>query len=119
MIRKIHLAAARIAGGAASTKGKVVTMRKLLAASLVVGVVGGAGVALADPGLSNIPAHRHYVRTPAGDLVQVGPRVCDNPSLQRAFNEFHNNVHRLNDGIGPVAPGLHNGIGADLLAGPC
>ena len=74
----------------------------------------------ADPNLPNIPAHRHYVRTPNGDLVQVGPRLCDNPDLQQAFNEFHANLHTVVQGaIGPVAPGLHNGIGAELQAGPC
>jgi hypothetical protein len=35
--------------------------------------------------------------------------VCDNPDLQRAFNQFHNNLHAVSpSGIGPAAPGLHN-----------
>ena len=74
----------------------------------------------ADPNLPNIPAHRHFVRNASGELVEVGPRLCDNPNLQQAFNEFHANVHRVVPGaIGPVAPGLHNGFGAELVAGPC
>jgi hypothetical protein len=79
-----------------------------------------AGIALADPNLTNIPKHRHYIRTPTGELVQVGPRVCDDPSLQAAFNQFHNNIHVVSPaGIGPAAPGLHNFKGAEIMAGPC
>ena len=74
----------------------------------------------ADPDLKNIPKHRHYVKSPDGSLVEVGPRICDNPDLQRAFNQFHNNVHIVSaSGIGPAAPGLHNFNGADLQAGGC
>ena len=95
-------------------------MRRLLIVLLVVGVFGSAGFALADPNLSNIQPHRHYIQTPTGERVQVGPRVCDDPSLQGAFNQFHNNVHIVSaTGIGPAAPGLHNFKGADLVAGPC
>jgi hypothetical protein len=74
----------------------------------------------ADPNLPDIRAHRHYVRNASGERVEVGPRLCDNPGLQQAFNEFHANVHTVVQGaIGPVAPGLHNGAGAELEAGPC
>jgi len=67
-----------------------------------------------------VPRHRHFVRTADGSLVEVGPRVCDNPSLQSAFNQFHNNVHMVTAaGIGPAAPGLHNFTGAELMAGKC
>lgn len=78
--------------------------------------------ALADTALPNIPAHRHFIQTPAGNLVEVGPRFCDDASLQGAFNQFHSNVHRHVPGSeGPTqsAPGLHNGHGAELMAGPC
>jgi hypothetical protein len=74
----------------------------------------------ADPNLGNIPAHRHFVKTPDGTLVPVGPNLCDNPDLQKAFNQFHNNIHVVSSvGIGPAAPGLHNGVGAELMAGRC
>jgi hypothetical protein len=74
----------------------------------------------ADPDLQNIPPHRHYVKAPDGSLVEVGPRVCDDPHLQRAFNQFHNNIHTVSaTGIGPAAPGLHNFKGADMSAGRC
>ena len=63
----------------------------------------------ADPKLTNIPKHRHYVKNASGAMVQVGPDLCDNPKLQNAFNQFHNNVHTVTaSGIGPAAPGLHN-----------
>jgi hypothetical protein len=80
-----------------------------------------AGVAVADPSLSDVAAHRHFVETENG-LVQVGPRLCDDPSLQDAFNQFHANVHTHNGvtgEIGPVAPGLHNGTGAELVSRAC
>jgi hypothetical protein len=60
--------------------------------------------------------HSGEIETENG-LVEVGPRLCDNPELQNAFNQFHANTH-THDGvvgeIGPVAPGLHNGQGAEL-----
>jgi hypothetical protein len=93
-------------------------MKMFLLVVLVVGIVTGAGAALADPNLSNVSPHRHYIRTPTGALIQVGPRVCDNPALQAAFNQFHNNLH-ISSGHGPAAPGLHNGTGAEITAGPC
>ena len=100
-------------------------MRKMLVAlSLGLALLGLVGVsaALADTNLPNIPAHRHFVQTPEGQLVEVGPRVCDDASLQAAFNQFHSNVHRQVAGSeGPTqsAPGLHNGYGADLFAAGC
>lgn len=93
---------------------------------LAVGIVTGMAAILitvatsrADPNLNNVPRHRHYVHTPAG-LVEVGPNVCDDPNLQRAFNQFHNNVHVVSgSAIGPAAPGLHNFTGAELHASGC
>ncbi|HET6681259.1 MAG TPA: hypothetical protein VFG84_08650 [Gemmatimonadaceae bacterium] len=74
----------------------------------------------ADPELTNVPPHRHYVRTSSGSLVEVGPQVCGHPELQRAFNQFHNNLHvATGSSIGPAAPGLHNFTGADLQFGGC
>jgi hypothetical protein len=95
-------------------------MRRLLIVLAVIGVFAGVGSALADPNLTDVPAHRHYIVNPNGDLIQVGPRVCDDPSLQGAFNQFHNNIHIVTDsGIGPAAPGLHNFQGAEISSGPC
>jgi hypothetical protein len=93
---------------------------------LVVATIAGLAAILiavakgdADPNLTNIPPHRHFVNTSSG-LVEVGPRVCDNPNLQGAFNQFHNNIHvATGASIGPAAPGLHNFKGADLMASGC
>lgn len=93
---------------------------------LAVGIVAGIAAVLitaetsrADPNLTNIPRHRHFVETPSG-LVEVGPNLCDNPKLQRAFNQFHNNIHAVSgSGIGPAAPGLHNLAGAEVRFGGC
>jgi hypothetical protein len=105
-------------------------MRNVLALVTVIGgLVGGlATVATADPDVPNIPAHRHFVQTASGKLVEVGPRLCDDASLQFAFNNFHINVHSSAtspttpiDTLGPQhgAPGLHNFNGAELTPRPC
>ena len=97
-----------------------------LAAASIIALVP-AGASLADPPsmLDNAPYHRHYIRTPNGDLVRIGPDVCANPDLQQAFNEFHFNIHdSALPGIGAIdtlgpqdgAPGLHDGLGADMTA---
>jgi len=78
-----------------------------------------AATSFADPGLGPVPPHRHWINTGEG-FVEVGPRVCDNPNLQGAFNQFHNNIHRALPGsIGPAAPGLHNAKGAELFFTQC
>jgi hypothetical protein len=96
-------------------------------ARLAVGVAASMAAILiavatsrADPNLKDVPAHRHFVRTESGSLVEVGPRVCDDPNLQRAFDQFHNNVHVASgSAIGPAAPGLHNLTGAEVLSRGC
>jgi hypothetical protein len=97
-------------------------MRKLIVVTMLGGVLGWAGIAGADPNLSDVMPHRHYTRTQDGTTMEVGPCVCDNPTLQHAFNEFHANTHTHNGvtgEIGPVAPGLHNGHGTELTFGGC
>lgn len=98
-------------------------MKKRLALGAVAGmaaILTFVATSQADPNLTNIPPHRHFVQTPSGELVEVGPRVCGNPQLQKAFNQFHNNVHVVSPtGIGPAAPGLHNFVGADLAVRGC
>ncbi len=104
-------------------------MRKLIVLTMAAAVlVGGASIAIADPNVPNIRAHRHFIVTPAGKQVQVGPNLCDNPSLQQAFNQYHVNVHEsaLAPGVpirthGPQhgAPGLHNAKGAEVIATGC
>ena len=90
------------------------------AAAVVAAILFTVSNGRADPNLTNVPPHRHFVQTPSGELVEVGPQVCDNPKLQKAFDQFHNNVHRATgSSIGPVAPGLHNFVGAELSASGC
>jgi hypothetical protein len=80
-----------------------------------------AATAFADPSLSDVGAHRHFIQTADGLGPEIGPRLCDNPALQKAFNEFHANVHShaVTGGIGPVAPGLHNGAGGEIVPRAC
>ncbi len=99
-------------------------MRKLLGAVFTIALLVPATSALGDPNLADVHPHRHFIATPSRDLVQIGPRVCDDPSLQDAFNQFHYNVHQGNPNAptpGPVggAPGLDNHRGADIIARPC
>lgn len=103
-------------------------MRTLIVLTIATAVlVGGAAVAVADPNVPNIAPHRHFIQTQAG-LVQVGPRLCDDPSLQKGFNQFHINVHASATSpvtpiqtLGPQhgAPGLHNIKGAELIVTGC
>jgi hypothetical protein len=95
-----------------------------------VAVLAFAGAGLADPPdmlYDPVPAHRHFIRSASGDLVPVGPQICQNPNLQQAFNEFHHNVHHsFIPGVGIIhtlgpqdgAPGLHNQQGAEIIAMP-
>jgi hypothetical protein len=99
--------------------------------ALVVGWSAIAVAALAAPGLADPPSslisppnHRHFIVSPDGDLIPVGPQICGNPSMQQAFNAFHYNVHHSEvPGIGDIltlgpqdgAPGLHNGHGAEVI----
>ena len=98
-------------------------MRFRLAAGITAGIAAillTVATGEADPNLGTVPPHRHFVRTADGGLVEVGPRVCDNPGVQKAFNQFHNNLHVVTPtGIGPAAPGLHNFKGADLSFSAC
>ena len=103
-------------------------MRYLLTACAVAAIAlfAFAGASLADPPsmLVQVPAHQHFVLTPTGEMVAIGPQICDNPNLQQAFDEFHFNVHHsVVPGIGEIhtlgpqngAPGLSNGAGAELV----
>jgi hypothetical protein len=99
-----------------------------VALAMGVGLLLGANGALADPNLPNVPPHRHFVQTPSGNLVEVGPRVCGNPSMQHAFNQFHFNIHNSATApgvpypsLGPQhgAPGLHNHQGSELVIQLC
>lgn len=68
-------------------------MRRLVVAAFVLGA-GLTGLSL--PAYAHGPdvgPHRHFIVTPNGDRVQVGPGVCENPSAQDGFNHFHGNVH--------------------------
>jgi len=93
----------------------------LVSIALLLGITAATG--LADPNLTNVGAHRHFIVQPDGSKVSVGPELCgnlDNPGLQQAFNQFHRNHHVAGgNSIGPVAPGLHNGQGAEIAATPC
>ncbi len=98
-----------------------------LAAASVIALVP-ASASLADPGLTNVPRHQHYILTPNGDRVPIGPDFCANPDLQDAFNQFHYNIHGSASSpttpvetLGPQhgAPGLHDDQGGDLAISGC
>jgi hypothetical protein len=111
------------------TRGRAMAAALLTAlAAALFAVLMFAGPTLADPPgmLFSPPNHRHFVQTSDG-LVPVGPQICGNPQLQQAFNEFHYNIHHsVVPGVGPVsslgpqngAPGLHNGVGGEIIAIP-
>src|SRR4029079_17381949 len=88
----------------------------LLAAAGALLVIPSIGVA--DPNLTTVAAHRRYIVNTTGQFTAVGPYLCDNlgdPGIQKAFNQFHNNLHIATaSSIGPAAPGLHNGQGGEI-----
>ena len=99
-----------------------------VAALITTALLTSAGISLADPPdtLIRPPNHRHFIVTPDGP-VPVGPQICGNPEMQQAFNAFHYNVHHSQvPGIGDIAtlgpqdgaPGLHNGVGAEVIGVP-
>ena len=96
-------------------------MRRLFVLFVAATALSGAaiGVAMADPGLTNVVPHRHFING-----REVGPRICDHPGdagVQAAFNQFHANHHSHGGtgGQGPIAPGLHNEQGAELTFSGC
>lgn len=106
------------------------TIAILLAALALASIAGlmFAGPTLADPPdtLISPPNHRHFVVTPDGDWVPVGPQICGNPKMQHAFNQFHYNIHGSFvpvtghvPTLGPQggAPGLHDDLGAAQVIG--
>jgi len=109
-------------------------MRILLLSVVVVGslaLVALAGPGFADPNVPDITPHQHFVISAKGEWVPIGPQVCpagSSPQLQKAFNQFHVNIHHSENPPGtPIttngpqggAPGLHNLIGADMQGRPC
>ena len=55
-------------------------------------------------------------------LVEVGPRLCDNPTVREAFNQFQSSVHRPVQGSpGPEsgAPGLQDHNDPNITVCPC
>ena len=96
---------------------------------MVIGVLAGPGAA--DPNLPNVPTHRHWLGDPFNGGHQIGPNVCDNPNVQKAFNQFHFNIHHSlipvpaggpppdgripSNGPQDGAPGLHNFQGGELF----
>ena len=98
-----------------------------LAAASVIALVP-ASASLADPGLPDVRAHQHYLVTPTGDRVPIGPNLCANPDLQDAFNQFHFNIHGSLTSpttsiptLGPQhgAPGLDDDQGGELGISGC
>ena len=70
------------------------TIRRFFAAALVA-VLGALVGTITTAQAGGVPNHNRFLTTPGnGSVVQVGPRVCDNPEvLHGAFHNFHDNVH--------------------------
>ena len=105
----------------------------LVGISAVIPLSVFAGVGLADPSdlfVAQVPPHRHFIQSPSGQLVAVGPQICERPNLDQAFLQFHHNVHHsFVPGFGTVhtlgpqdgAPGLNPSKtqGAEITARLC
>ena len=78
--------------------------------AFVLSGVSGASAVQAPP----VFPHRHFLLTPDGP-VPVGPQVCENPSVQAAFNQFHAAVH-----VGPANSAFdHDHNPVDIRAAAC
>ncbi len=132
MIERMPAGSGRIFRG----EEKVLKARFILAFLVVsasIALFAFAGPGLADPSdlfVPQVPPHRHFIETPTGKLVPVGPQVCEKPELMPAFEQFHFNVHHSRfPGSGTIhtlgpqdgAPGLHpsKDAGATLTARGC
>lgn len=85
----------------------------IVAAIAAAALLGTASPVSAGPAPTVVP-HRHFLVTPNG-TVPVGPQVCEKPSLQEAFEQFHASVH-----IGPANSAFdhtHNPV--DIQPGLC
>jgi hypothetical protein len=74
------------------------TARSCAVALAVGGLLLGSMTATAMAGHGKeptVPAHQHYVVTPGGDEVRVGPNACER-GQSTAFDHFHFNVHTGN-----------------------
>jgi hypothetical protein len=63
-------------------------MRRLV----VAGIAALVFAVSAAPVLA-VPPHNHWLTTGSGDVVHVGPYVCENPDIFDAWLNFHVNVH--------------------------
>ncbi len=66
-------------------------MRRRITALLVAAALLAT---LATTALAQVPPHEHFIETPSGKKVLIGPRVCDDEELIRGFEEFHEHVHQ-------------------------
>jgi hypothetical protein len=82
----------------------------LATSAFVLAVVPNASAGQAPP----VAPHRHFLLTPNGTMP-VGPQVCDDPTLQAAFNQFHAAVH-----VGPANSAFdHSHNPVDIRAAAC
>jgi hypothetical protein len=78
-------------------------------------LVGLAAAGAAGGPAPDVPKHRHYLQI-NGTLVPIGPQVCERPSLQEPFNQFHANVHIGTPGTFAMD---HEHNGTDIIARGC
>lgn len=90
-------------------------LRLILASAFAVSLAGLSGMSSAQGPAGDVPPHRHFVKM-GSTLVPVGPQVCEKPSLQFAFNQFHAHVH-----VGTVGTFAmdHPHNQTDIAAGRC
>ena len=73
-------------------------------------------VGAAAPALATVPPHDHWLTTGSGDVVHVGPDVCDNPDIYDAWLNFHMNVHK---GVPGTQAFVNDANPVSISATPC
>lgn len=109
---------------------KTYLMPALIVGGATLALLAFASAGLADPSdmyTATVPKHRHFLVKPTGEVVPIGPQICENENLQAAFEQFHYNVHHsvvprvgAIPTLGPQngAPGLNNDQGGEIVGVP-
>ncbi len=78
-------------------------MRRIRLVFSVAALMAAMIVVSALPAFAHtVGPHQHFITTPSGEKVAVGPDRCAHPENEQGFQQFHHNVHAGHDGPTPV-----------------
>ncbi len=69
-------------------------MRRIISVLSVAALMAAMMVVSALPAFAHpVGPHQHFITTPSGETVAVGPDRCAHPETEQGFQQFHHNVH--------------------------